>query len=166
MTEDRPNTAPSGVPDYQRSSHVWKPLLIVGAVLLVIAVFTNQPSSSLAENEDEATSSIGDFREVAVMGGVRRKNLSDDFRGGTATAVMGGVDIDLRNSTMDRREVVLDVSSVMGGVKIQIPENWTVVSQVNTVMGGYKDHTHHPKDSVHRLILKGTVVMGGLSVSN
>jgi predicted membrane protein len=54
---------------------------------------------------------------------------------------MGGIDIDLRDATMERREAVLDVSSVMGGVKIRVPQDWTVVSRVNTIMGGYKDET-------------------------
>jgi predicted membrane protein len=93
-------------------------------------------------------------------------NLSKDFRGGEATAVMGGIDIDLRNAIMDREEAVLDVSSVMGGVKIRVPEGWTVVSRVSSIMGGFKDDTRHPANDDHRLVLKGTVIMGGLKISN
>jgi predicted membrane protein len=166
MSQERPEARQSAMTNYQRSSQAWKPLLIFGALLLVIAVVTNN-SESAAKNDDETTTAgISDFREVAVMGGVQRKNLSEDFRGGEATAVMGGIDIDLRDATMDRREAVLDVSSVMGGVKIRVPDNWTVVSRVNTIMGGYKDETRHPKDDEHRLIVKGMLLMGGLKVSN
>jgi predicted membrane protein len=67
---------------------------------------------------------------------------------------------------MDRKEAVLDVSSVMGGVNIRVPENWTVVSRVSSIMGGYKDNTRRPATDDHRLALKGTVVMGGLKISN
>jgi hypothetical protein len=100
------------------------------------------------------------------MGGVKRTNLSKDFRGGEATAVMGGIDIDLRNAVMDRDEAVLDVSSVMGGVKVRVPNDWTVVSRVSSIMGGFDDNTRHPVNPDHRLVLKGTVVMGGLKVTN
>ena len=61
---------------------------------------------------------------------------------------------------------VVNLSSVMGGVKVRVPEDWTVVSRVNSVLGGFKDETRPPKSSGHRLILKGTVVMGGLKVTN
>jgi hypothetical protein len=139
--------------------------LIFGALLLVIALVANKSNSAGLDGDETALASVSDFSELAVMGGVR-KNLSDDFRGGAATAVMGGIDIDLRDATMVRREAVLDVSTVMGGVKIRVPETWTVVTRVNNIMGGYSDSTRRPKDDDHRLILKGTLLMGGLKVTN
>jgi hypothetical protein len=148
---------------YQRPSQAWTPLLITGAVLLLIAVVANHPNPHA---QDDTATSVRDFKEVAVMGGVERRNLSNDFRGGAATAVMGGIDIDLRDATMERSEAVLDVSSVMGGVKIRVPETWTVVSRVNTIMGGFKDDTRRPHTDEHRLIVQGTLLMGGLKVSN
>ena len=158
MTEE-----PQGV-DYQMPSKAWRPLLTVGAVLIVLALLSSQPYSMA---QDETRSGGSDtFSDVAVMGGVKRTNLSSDFRGGEATAVMGGVDIDLRNAAMERGEAVLDVSSVMGGVKIRVPETWTVVSHVNSIMGGFKDETRHPRNEDHRLVLNGTVMMGGLKVTN
>jgi predicted membrane protein len=163
---DQQQGAPENTPaNYQRSSQTWRPLLIVGAILLVITVVANN-TNSIAQDEAEATTTISDFKEVAVMGGVQRKNLTAEFRGGEATAVMGGIDIDLRDAQMEKNEVVLDVSSVMGGVKIRVPENWTVVSRVSTIMGGFKNDTRRPPTEEHRLILKGTVVMGGLKISN
>ena len=164
MAEETQGTPENTPANYQRSSQTWKPLLIVGAVLLVIAVVANNTNSNA--QEAEATTSVSDFKEVAIMGGVQRKSLSEQFRGGEATAVMGGVDIDLRDALMERSEAVLDVSSIMGGVKIRVPENWTVVSRVNTIMGGFKNDTRRPSSEEHRLILKGTVVMGGLKISN
>lgn len=166
MSQEQPGAPQNVTPNYHRSSQAWQPLLIVGALLLVIAVVANNADSASKESEDSSELSASDFKEVAVMGGVQRRNLSDDFRGGEATAVMGGIDIDLREAVMERSEAVLDVSSVMGGVKIRVPENWTVVSRVNTIMGGYKDETRRPKDTEHKLIVKGTLLMGGMKISN
>jgi Cell wall-active antibiotics response LiaF, C-terminal len=156
---------PQGVPQrYQGPSQTWKPVLIFGAVVLVLAVVFSEPTS-LAQDE-RIQNGDDSFDDLAIMGGVKRTNVSRDFRGGGATAVMGGVEIDLRDAVMDRKEAVLDVSSVMGGVKIRVPDSWTVVSRVSSVMGGFKDSTRHPANDDHRLILKGTVLMGGLHVSN
>jgi predicted membrane protein len=79
---------------------------------------------------------------------------------------MGGVELDLRDAVMDRKEAVLDVSSVMGGVKVRVPTSWTVVPRVSSIMGGFKDDTRRPANDDHRLVLKGTVLMGGLTVMN
>lgn len=164
MTEERQGVPPGQPPTYQGMSQAWKPVLAFGAVVLVLAVLFNH-SDSHAQNEgiqNEADS----FHDVAIMSGVKRTNLSRDFHGGEAMAVMGGIELDLRDAVMDRREAVLDVSTVMGGMKIRVPENWKVVSHVNTVLGGYQDNTRHPTNDDHRLVLKGTVLMGGLQVSN
>ena len=155
----------NSVPDHQWTSHTWRPVLILGAVVLVAGLlFSNQPYS-LGQDEKSVTGDPS-FSDLAIMGGVKRTNLSKDFRSGEATAVMGGVDIDLRDAVMDRSEAVLDVSSVMGGVQIRVPKDWSVVSHVNTIMGGFKDDTRHPSNEDHRLVLKGTVVMGGIKIMN
>jgi hypothetical protein len=164
MTDEQQGGPATQPPTYQGISQAWKPVLAFGAVVLVLAVVFNQPDS-LAQNEQVQNGSDS-FSDVAIMSGVKRANLSKDFRGGEATAVMGGIELDLRNATMDRPEAVLDVSTVMGGVRIRVPDTWTVVSRVNSVMGGYKDNTRHPENDDHRLVLKGTVLMGGLQVSN
>ena len=164
MTEERQGVPPTQPPPYQGMSQAWKPVLAFGAVVLVLAVLFNH-SDSLAQNED-TQNEADSFLDVAIMSGVKRTYLSADFRGGEATAVMGGIELDLREAVMDRREAVLDVSTVMGGMKIRVPETWKVVSRVNTVLGGYKDNTRNPANDDHRLVLKGTVLMGGLQVSN
>jgi len=165
MTEEHPDPSPNASPaNYQRSAELWKPVLAAGAALLVLGVLFSQPRT-LAQNEEFRNGSDS-FNDLAIMGGVKRTNLSKDFRGGEATAVMGGIEIDLRNAVMDRDETVLDVSSVMGGVKVRVPDEWTVVSRVSSIMGGFDDNTRHPDNSDHRLVLKGTVVMGGLKVTN
>ena len=165
MTEEQPDASSNASPvRYQRSAEAWKPVLAAAAALLVVGLLFSQPPT-LAQNEEFRNGSDS-FNDLAIMGGVKRTNLSRDFQGGGATAVMGGIEIDLRDAAMDRGEAVLDVSSVMGGVKIRVPEDWTVVSRVSSIMGGYDDNTRHPDNADHRLILKGTVLMGGLKVTN
>src|SRR5688572_23384479 len=122
MNEERPDAPYSSTPArYEGRSETWKPLLAVGAALLVVALLFSQPSSLAGDERPRDGSNT--FSDLAIMGGVKRTNLSKDFRGGEATAVMGGIEIDLRDAVMDRDEAVLDVSSVMGGVKIRVPED-------------------------------------------
>jgi predicted membrane protein len=103
---------------------------------------------------------------LAMLGGTKTVNSSDDFRGGQAVAVMGGCDIDLRKATIAEEEAVLDVFSFWGGVVVVVPEDWEVDNQVNAFLGGVEDKTHPVPGSKQRLVLTGTVVMGGAEVKH
>ena len=133
-------------------------------VALVVFFFVNGPGSH-ASSENRGTTTQGDFNETAVLSGIDRQNNSQHFHGGEATAFMGGVKLDLRDAVIDGSEATIDVTSVMGGIELHIPRNWTVVNHVTPIMGGVEDHTH-TNDPNKRLILEGTVLMGGLEIGN
>ena len=145
------------------SSDPWKPIMVIAVVAILAALILDNTSSARAEERSSPASS---FNDVAFLSGVDRTNSSDRFRRGEAKAIMGGIEIDLRDAKMEGSEAVLEVSAVMGGVKLRVPHDWTVVSHVNTVLGGFEDKTRHPKEETYRLILEGDVVMGGLEIQN
>jgi predicted membrane protein len=103
---------------------------------------------------------------VAILGGFKRTNDSQDFRGGEATAIMGGCELDLRQASIKEGEAVLDLFAFWGGIEIRVPEDWTVVLEGVPVLGGFEDKTRAPKESHKRLIIKGYVVMGGAEIKN
>ncbi len=116
-------------------------------------------------------STVGDssstINAFALMGGFKRANDSQDFRGGEATAIMGGCEIDLRKASIQEGEAVLHLIAIMGGIEIWVPENWVVVMQGIPVLGGFEDKTHSsPSDTNKRLIVKGYAVMGGVEIKN
>jgi len=148
---------------YRRSSDPWRPVLAVVGIAILAALLLDNASFVRAQDLMSPESS---FNDVAFLGGIKRTNDTDRFRRGEAKAVMGAVKLDLRDASMEGSEAVLDVSSIMGGVEVRVPDTWTVVSRVNTVLGGFEDRTRHPKDDRYRVILEGTVLMGGLKVEN
>jgi predicted membrane protein len=137
----------------------------VGIIILALVVFffVNGPGSRASERRGVSTES--DFNETAVLGGVEKLNNSQTFRHGEVSAIMGGVNLDLREATMERSEATINVTAVMGGVDVRVPTNWTVVNHVTPVMGGVEDHTR-TGDGEKRLIIEGTVLMGGLTIKN
>jgi hypothetical protein len=147
-----------------RQSDPWKPILIVlGIVAVALLLLDNGQFAARAQERSDPESQ---FSDTAFLAGIKRNNSTDRFRRGEAKAVMGGVEIDMRDATMDGSEAVLNVSSVMGGIKVRVPDEWTVVSRVDTVLGGFEDKTRRPREDKYRLILEGSVVMGGLTVQN
>ena len=79
---------------------------------------------------------------------------------------MGGINLDLRDATMEGSEATIDVSTLMGGVNIRVPRKWRVVNRIVPVMGGVKDSTESPAEGSPRLVLQGVVLMGGLEIRN
>lgn len=105
---------------------------------------------------------------VCVFGAVRKNIVSKHFRGGDIVAFMGGADINLSQADI-QGEVVLDVTAVFGGVKIVLPGNWKVVSEMSAVFGGIEDKRQILQESVvadKLLVLRGTSVFGGIEIKN
>jgi predicted membrane protein len=114
-----------------------------------------------------ATSSNSILSAMAILGSVEKRNNCQDFRGGSATAVMGRCEIDLRAAAITApHEPVLEVFAMWGGIEVRVPPDWTVVSQVDPILGGYDDATQQPKQESKRFVIRGSVIMGGIEVTN
>lgn len=103
---------------------------------------------------------------MAILGGVSRGNNSRAFRGADLLAIMGGLQIDLRQAAI-HGEAVIEVFVIWGGIEIRVPEDWTVESRIVPLMAGVEDKTRPPQGaSTHRLILRGFALMGGVEIKN
>jgi predicted membrane protein len=105
-------------------------------------------------------------KAAAILGSSTRGSNSNDFRGGEATAVLGGCELDLRQATIAGTEAVLDVFAFWGGIEIRVPESWTVVLHATPLLGGVEDKTRRPAAPGKQLVVKGMVVMGGVEIKN
>jgi LiaF transmembrane domain len=118
-----------------------------------------------ADARTEDTSAT--FREFAVLGGVERRSTSQAFRGGEATAFLGGIELDLRECRMADTQARIEVFACMGGISMRIPRDWTVQSEVAAILGGFHNQSTPPVDgNARRLIITGQAVMGGIEVMN
>jgi hypothetical protein len=135
-------------------------LLAVGGVMVLRAVRGGTSGD---------TSSVGAERvdAFALLGGVQRVSRSTDFRGGSASATLGGCDIDLRQANiLEGETAVLDVLALMGGVEVRVPEDCTVETRGMAVLGGFEDKTRRPLDDRRKLVVTGLAVLGGVEVKN
>ena len=101
----------------------------------------------------------------ATMIGIVLKNDSQEFAGGEINAVMGAVEVDLRQAAI-ATEAVLHLSVIMGGVEIRVPREWSVVVNGSPVLGGIEDKTVPPMMPGKRLIIEGSIIMGGVEITN
>ena len=136
--------------------------------VLLIAVGGYVVWQSMNRREAPAGDRANRLSAVAVLGGVDRRVIASNFVGGDVTAVMGGGKLDLREATLaPGAEAVVDVTTVMGGFEIKVPETWNVVVDIVPFMGGYEDKTRQPADpAAPRLRIRGFVMMGGVEIRN
>ena len=102
--------------------------------------------------------------EFAMWSGIQRRVSSPAFRRGELTAIMGGIELDLRQAGTENGEAVIDVFVLWGGVEIMVPPDWAVSNQVTPIMGGAEDGSTGTQASRHRLVVKGVVIMGGVDI--
>ena len=147
----------------QADGSPWGSTIAIILVATLVFFLVNGPGPNASNRENVDRTSI--FSASAFLSGINRHISSPDFRGASLSTFLGGIDLDLRDATMEGDEVRIDVSTFMGGVSLRVPQSWTVVNHVNTFIGGFDDHTH-PSDSNKRLVLDGSVFMGGLEIKN
>lgn len=117
--------------------------------------------------DSESDSHSEDYIEsVSVFGGVKKKIITKQFKGGDITCFMGGAEIDLTQADIQGK-AILEVTQVFGGTKIIVSPNWDVKSEVVAVFGGIEDKRPAVAatiDNTKILILRGTSVFGGIDI--
>ena len=136
-------------------------------VLVLIGVAMITRSSRRYGDATQADDHAAKLSSFAFMSGVVRKVVSTEFQGGDATAVMGGVKLDLRGAKPAPGGAVVDVMVCWGGIEIWVPDTWRVVNEATIMMGGLEDQSKvPPPDARDTLILRGLVIMGGVEIKN
>jgi predicted membrane protein len=151
-----------------RFADMW-PLAII-AVGLILMWGALKPPIVLKGSVDAADV----LEAVAIFGGTERRIKSQTFKGGRATSIFGGVELDFRDANIDGDEAILDINCIFGGVEIRVPDTWNVHSRSIPVLGGYSDKTGPSSSSPQdpsgpkrkTLIVTGTVIFGGVEIAN
>jgi predicted membrane protein len=130
--------------------------------------FTSPPINEETKPAWEATADQNDVIDItAVFGGVKKKVLSKNFKGGDIVAVMGGTEINLSQADFNGR-VAIDIFTMFGGTKLIVPNDWDVQSQVVAIFGGVDDKrppaTNYDPSKV--IYLEGTCIFGGIEIRN
>ena len=125
-------------------NYVWPLLIIlVGLWTLLGALRRRSPAATVIKE--------GNIDAFALFAGLERRVDSPAFRGGKATAIMGGVDLDLRGAGLAEGAAAIDLSVIMGGITLRVPRGWRVEMDARPLLGGIEDkHTYEPGDAGRR----------------
>ena len=145
----------------------WPLIILLVGVRLIVQSPGRRPTSSAAGS--------GTVNMFSVLGGSQRSSNDKPFRGGEITSILGGTHLDLRQATIEPGgEAVINVFAMMGGHEVWVPSGWTVASEVMPLLGNVEDKRlpaldptpRSAADTAPRLVLRGIVIMGGITIKN
>lgn len=165
--------------------HIWPLILIIAGLAFVFrprrrrhwhwpdgtAEKKNAPmQAEVITPVSEETYHHDDFIDVtSIFGGTQKVILSKTFKGGDIVNIFGGSEIDLSKADING-VATLEVTAIFGGATLVIPSNWIVKPEAACIFGGVSDRRKNiaplseTPDRV--LILKGTVVFGGVEIKS
>ena len=146
-----------GIINWMKIRLLFFPALLVFIGLSVIfSIFKRKPSEKL---EREAASKIN-----AVFGANRKRLDGQVYEGGCVDAEFGGVELDLRNDVIEQ-DIAMNVSAVFGGVKIWFPPNVRVIVDNSSVLGGVKNNVRENNAyNVPTVRLRCCAIFGGIEL--
>ena len=121
-----------------------------------------------AGDDADAAGDAGPWRRVYIFSGGEDKVADPNFAGGVAAAIFGGLDLDLRDAALAGGQANLEVTAIFGGVKLHLPPGWRVDLRNITLAGGVEQKRQQPapEQTTGELTITGTVMMGGLEITD
>jgi len=140
------------------------------SLILPLALIFSGAAILLSKAKQVATMSTDRLNYFAVLGGSTHRVSSSNFQGGSVTAVLGGVELDLRDSLL-LSAATLEVTAVMGGVEVRVPSHWQVEVSGTPVLGGIEYRLEENKSETVAispdapiLHINATAVLGGIEI--
>ncbi len=167
-------------PELEGRRYIW-PLMLIAAGAFIIArprrgMFScgadekknaaSVPNDAAMGKGDESWSDEDVINSTSVFGGTQKNILSKKFRGGEIVNIFGGTELNLSQADIEE-SATLEITTIFGGTKLVIPPHWNIKSEIVNILGGTDDKRPAPllsETSGKKLLLKGTVIMGGIEI--
>ena len=146
---------------------IWK--LALPTILVIIGlsiIFKDTVGGKVSDEIKKLNKNMakGENEYCATFSGQDLKFDGEEFKGANLTAVFGGVKCDLRNSIINQ-DVVINASSIFGGIDILVPANVKVKTKSSSIFGGVDNKAKvTPTESSPTVYVNGSAIFGGVEV--
>ena len=176
---------PSVIRYEQFASNFWPAFLIIVGIVIVLSFFVRNPAISFVfrtstgkggkhskgnwyddYKPDDNENNDGKINYRFVFSGSEQVILDPVFKGGTIDATFGGMELDLRHTSLAEGKTYLHVTTVFGGVEITAPDNWDIELVSNSFAGGVSDSRRKisERDTSRKLIIIAKCTFGGITI--
>ena len=149
--------------DFDVIAKLWFPVILVciGASIIfkdTIGGKVNEQIKKLNENKTNQN------EYCATFSGQDLKFEGEKFAGADLTAVFGGIECDLRKAIIES-DVVINTSSIFGGIDIFVPENVKVKVKSSSIFGGVSNKKKHLENAdANTIYINSTCLFGGVDI--
>ncbi len=111
--------------------------------------------------------SQGTINPFVIFYGLEVRPPIANFRGGSATAIFGGANIDLRESVLAKEGAFLELTAAFGGINVIVPKEWRVDIDGLPFFGGWSNKTYPSLTSESPVLTVRCLAMfGGIDIKN
>lgn len=129
-----------------------------GIIALGLWLLLRRPSTAGDSTAD------GVVDTTVLFAGRRIVSTSRAFAGGNATAVFGGIELDLTGARIEGTAEV-EAVALFGGIEISVPPGWRVLVDGPAIFGGHENNVPAPPEpDAPTLRVRATAIFGGVEV--
>ena len=143
---------------------IWK--LMVPAILVMIGlsfIFKDTLNSKI-KKEIKKINKTEQKEYCSCFSGQTIDFNNEEFKGCTISAIFGGVKCDLKNAII-KNDVVINATSIFGGITIYVPENVNVKISATSIFGGVSDERKNKtKNNEYTIYINTTSMFGGIEI--
>ena len=141
---------------------IWPLLIILAGLWILFGSFLRGAARKSAGEKAD------DIDEFAMFSGLTRRFESQALRGGEATVVLGGMELDFSRAQLAGGQASIKVTAVLGGLEIKVPKNWQVHVESHPVLGSIENgHSYLPgQESQQVLTITATAILAGIEIKD
>jgi len=149
----------------------WPLLIILFGVILLLQVFVRPKRLRTYHYHHKPVESNGNsdgkINYKYIFSASEQVILDPVFRGGDIETVFGGLELDLRRTTLPEGDTFLYINAIFGGVEITVPESWEIELRSNAVFGCANDERpkNAEKDRSRKLVIVAKCNFGGIEIT-
>ena len=145
---------------------IWKlifPLIfvIIGLSLIFKNNINKEVNEKIKKLNENLSSNDG---YTATFSGQNLNFDGEEFKGSNLNAIFGGIKLDLRKSIINE-DIVINASSIFGGIDIYIPDNCKVKIKSNSIFGGVSNNKKcNVDDNSYTIYINASCMFGGVEI--
>lgn len=140
--------------------YIWPALIIILGLWVLAGAFRRQAGPKIPTSKEDTLDAF------AVFSGLERRIESQNFRGGKATALLGGIDLDFTQVRLAEGKASIELTAILGGIDVRVPRHIRVELDGSPVLGAIEDkHLYTPGSGGDQtLYIRATAILGGIEI--
>ena len=145
---------------------IWK--LILPMIIIIFGlslIFGNTFNNKINKEIKKINNKKGKNEEYCSTFSQQKIDFDDEeFKGASLTAVFGGITLDLRKAQINE-DVVIDTTSVFGGIDIYVPDNIKIKVKSTSIFGGVDNKKiKNDNEKEHIIYINASCIFGGVDI--